>query len=297
MAEGAEARQTMQGIALVSAAAVLWGMGGLFTRLLPFDLWTIIFWRGVFAVLFVGFYAWWRLGRVMATQIRHLSVDGLIVCLCILATITLFPAAFQQTSVAKAFMILSILPFVTAGIAWLWIGERPSALTIGASAVAMLGVFIMVGPFAGGLETGDVLAALGTVTQALATVAIRRNSKISMLPMVWLSQVLSVLVALPLAENILGLSLRDYVVAAGFALLPMTLGIASYVAGSALISSSLSSLISVAEGPLGALWAWIGVGEAPGLPTVIGGSVVIAAVVGRLVLEARSFKDPEGGKD
>jgi len=51
------ARQSLHGILLVSASAILWGMGGLFTRLLPFDLWTIIFWRGVFAVLFVGAYA------------------------------------------------------------------------------------------------------------------------------------------------------------------------------------------------------------------------------------------------
>jgi drug/metabolite transporter (DMT)-like permease len=280
-----ETGKTAQGIALVGASAVLWGMGGLFTRLLPFDLWTIVFWRGAFAVLFVGLYAWWRLGNGLAGQVRSMNADGALVCLCILGTITLFPAAFQHTSVAKAFMILSILPFVTAGIAWLWIGERPSGATLAASAVAMLGVLIMVGPLSGGLQTGDMLAAAGTLTQALATVAIRRNPKISMLPMVWLSQVLSVAVALPLAENLLALSPRDYLVAAGFALGPMTLGIAFYVAGSAMISTSLTALISVAEGPVGALWAWLGVGEAPGTPTLVGGAVVIAAVVGRLVLE------------
>lgn len=276
----------MQGVALVSAAALLWGMGGLFTRLMPFDLWTIVFWRGVFAVLFVGVYASVRLGGTLIEQLRQVSVDGVIVCLCILSTITLFPAAFQHTSVANAFMILAILPFVTAFIAWVWIGERASRSTIAASAVALLGVFIMVGPFAGGLRSGDLLAGAGTVTQALATVAIRRNPKISMLPMVWLAMVLSVLVALPLAGNIWGLSARDYVVAAGFALGPMTLGIACYVAGSALISSSLTALISVAEGPLGAAWAWVGVAEVPGTATIIGGSIVLLAVIARLLMEA-----------
>ena len=157
-----EARQNLQGIALVGASAVIWGMGGLFTRLLPFDLWTIIFWRGVFAVPFVGLYAFWRLGRTLGREVTAVSADKLIVCVCILATITLFPAAFQSTSVAKAFMILSALPFVTAAIAWLWIGERPSALTIAASLLALLGMFIMVGPFTGGLQTGDLLAAAGT---------------------------------------------------------------------------------------------------------------------------------------
>jgi drug/metabolite transporter (DMT)-like permease len=280
-----EARQNLQGIALVGASAVIWGMGGLFTRLLPFDLWTIIFWRGVFAVPFVGLYAFWRLGRTLGREVTAVSADKLIVCVCILATITLFPAAFQSTSVAKAFMILSALPFVTAAIAWAWIGERPSALTIAASLVALLGVFIMVGPFTGGLQTGDFLAAAGTVAQALSTVAIRRNPKISMLPMVWLAQVLCVIVALPLAQNMWALSARDYAVAAGFAALPMTLGIALYVAGSAMISAALSALIGVSEGPIGALWVWAVIGEAPDWPTIIGGAVVLGAVIARILLE------------
>lgn len=280
-----EARQNLQGITLVGASVMIWGMGGLFTRLLPFDLWTIIFWRGVFAVPFIGLYAYWRLGGRLGREVTAISRDGAIVCLCILATITLFPAAFQATSVAKAFMILSALPFVTGAIAWAWIGERPSPLTIAASLVALIGVFIMVGPFTGGLQTGDLLAAAGTVAQALATVTIRRNPKISMLPMVWLAQVLCVLVALPLAQNLWALSPRDYVVAAGFALGPMTLGIAFYVAGSAMISAALTALIGVAEGPIGGLWVWAVLGEAPETPTIIGGAVVLAAVVFRILLE------------
>jgi EamA domain-containing membrane protein RarD len=36
------------GIALVAAAAVAWSTAPFFTRLLPFDSWTILFWRGLF---------------------------------------------------------------------------------------------------------------------------------------------------------------------------------------------------------------------------------------------------------
>jgi drug/metabolite transporter (DMT)-like permease len=278
-------RETWRGIALVGASTVVWGMGGMFTRLLPFDVWTIIFWRGVFATCFVGAYAYWRFGALLRAKIKNAGGTGLIVCLCLLASITSFPAAFQFTSVAKAFMILSALPFVTAAVAWVWLREVPSLLTVLASCVAALGIFIMVGPSTGGPNLGDALAAAGTITQALATVAIRRNPTVTMLPMVWLAQILSVVVALPLAQHLGDLSLRDYLVAAGFGLGPMTLGIALYVAGSSLIAASLSSLIGIAEGPFGAFWAWIGVGEVPTTATVIGGAVVLAAVVGRVMLE------------
>jgi drug/metabolite transporter (DMT)-like permease len=39
------------------------------------------------------------------------------------------------------------------------------------------------------------------------------------------------------------------------------------------------------EAPIGALWAWIGVGEVPAATTLIGGAIVLAAVFGRLMLE------------
>jgi EamA domain-containing membrane protein RarD len=40
--------QHRAGIALVVAAAVAWSTAPFFTRLLPFDSWTILFWRGLF---------------------------------------------------------------------------------------------------------------------------------------------------------------------------------------------------------------------------------------------------------
>jgi drug/metabolite transporter (DMT)-like permease len=279
------ARETTRGVALVGASTIVWGMGGLFTRLLPFDLWTIIFWRGVFATFFVGAYAYWRFGRALGAKIKNSGTTGPIVCFCMLATITLFPAAFQFTTVAKAFMILSALPFVTAAIAWLWLRELPSKLTVLASLVAAFGIFIMVGPSSGGPQLGDALAAAGTVTQALATVAIRRSPNVTMLPMVWFAQILSVFVALPLAQHLGDLSARDYLVAAGFGFGPMTLGIALYVAGSAMIAASLSALIGIAEGPIGGLWVWVGLGEVPSTSTFIGGAIVLAAVIGRVLVE------------
>ena len=49
--EMTEARsQHRLGIALVVAAAVFWSTAPFFTRLLHYDSWTILFWRGLFAV-------------------------------------------------------------------------------------------------------------------------------------------------------------------------------------------------------------------------------------------------------
>lgn len=275
------------GIALISLSTVFWSMGGIFTRLLPFDLWTIVFWRGVFATVFIGAYAFYVHGAAIAAVIRRGGAAGLLVVLCSAATIILFPAAFQSTSVANAFTMIAALPFVTAAIAWIWLGERPSGSTLAASVLAMLGLYIMVGPYSGGVRTGDLYALAGTITQALMIVAARRHPNVVMLPMAWLAVILSALMAYPLAGHIWDLGPRDYLAAAGFGLLPMTLGMMLYVIGSAMIPAALSALIGLAEAPLGAFWALVGVGEVPEMATIVGGAVVLASVLGRMALERR----------
>jgi drug/metabolite transporter (DMT)-like permease len=280
----ADAATQVRGIALVSLATIAWASGGLFTRLLPFDLWTIVFWRGVFAMLFIGAYVLHR-RRVDPPAKSRAGIEGYLVAGLSCATIVLFPAAFQHTSVANAFTIIAALPFVTAAIAWIWMRERPSTASMVASGFALLGIVIMVGPTAGGPRLGDLLAILGTISQGLMTVIIRRHPGVRMLPMAWLAVVLSVLVSFPLADHLWDLTARDYAVAAGFGLVPMTLGMMLYVVGSGQIPATLSALINTMEAPLGALWAWVGIGEVPAVETIVGGSIVLASVFGRLLAE------------
>jgi drug/metabolite transporter (DMT)-like permease len=283
-ADLAEARaRHREGVLLVLLATVAWSAGGLFTRLLPFDLWTIVAWRGVFGTAFIGTYVLWRHGRGTLGTIRRMGRMGGFITLCSTAAITLFVPAFQRTSVANAFTIYAALPFVAAAISWLWLRERPSAGTLLASAVAMAGIAVMLGPSAEGPRLGDLLAILATAATALLTVAIRRSRHVEMVPVAWLANILSVLVAAPLAAHLLDLTPRDYLVAAGFGLVPMTMGLMLYVIGSALIPATLATLINTMEAPFGALWAWIGIGEVPAATTFIGGAIVLASVFGRLL--------------
>lgn len=282
----------LTGIALVAIATLVWASGGLFTRLLPFDLWTVVFWRGVFATGFIGAYMLYRFGRQTWAALTRTGAEGYLVAVFSAGTIVLFPAAFQTTTIANAFTVVATLPFVTAGIAWLWMRERPSQATMLASGVALLGMIIVFGPTTVGPRLGDLFAVLGVLSQSLMTVIIRRNPQVQMLPMAWLAVVLSMLVALPLAQHLGDLTARDYAVAAGFGLGPMTLGMMLYVIGSRLLPATLTALINTMEAPLGAGWAWVGVGEVPAPETIIGGGIVLAAVFWRLLRERGPVPEP-----
>ena len=273
------------GLLLVLFSTIIWASAGLFVRLLPFDIWSIIVWRNLFAIVFVGSFVLWRFGWGTISIIRQLGLPGALVTACSTAAIILFPAAFQHASVGNVVTIYASLPFVTAAIAWMWLREKPSVATLTAGGVALLGIVIMVGPSAGGPQLGDLLSFLSTVAMALLTLTIRRHSHIEMLPVVLLSIFLSALIALPLANQLSAFTPRDILVAAGFALFPLTLGLMLYVIGSALIPSTLAALIQTLEAPFGMLWAWAGLGEVPPLETMIGAAIVLAGVFGRLLYE------------
>lgn len=275
------------GIAMVLLATIVWASAGLFVRLLPFDIWSIIVWRNAFAVIFVGGYVLFRLGRRTWPAIRGLGLPGALAALWSTATIIMFPAAFQHASVGNVVTIYASLPFVTAVVAWLWFREKPSVATLVAGSIALLGVVIMVGPQASGPQLGDLLALLSTISMALLTLTIRRYTAIEMLPVALLSIIASGLLAVPLAGEVGAFGTRDIVIAAGFALFPITLGMMLYVIGSAKIPSTLAALIQTLEAPFGVFWAWAGVGEIPPTATIIGGIMVLSGVFGRLLAEAK----------
>ena len=126
------------GVALVAAAAVAWSLAGFFTRLIPLDAWTILFWRGIFGGFFISLYviAHYR-GRTLVVT-RATGWPGLLVtCLSTLGMTSFIPA-LKLTSVANVAIIFATCPFVAAVIAWLWLRERASLLTLAASLLAFL---------------------------------------------------------------------------------------------------------------------------------------------------------------
>jgi drug/metabolite transporter (DMT)-like permease len=279
------------GIVLVTIGTVAWSSAGLFVRLLTLDPWTIIVWRSAFGTVFIGAYVVWRYGRSTLGIVRRMGTGGVLVTLYSAAAITLFVPALQNTSVANAMTIYAALPFVVAGIAWTWLGERPAARTLVASLVAMLGLMVMLdGPHSRGLRSGDLLAVGATLVSALMTVEARHSRDVKMLPVACLANLLAVLFALPFAAPVTVLSAHDLTVVAAFGLCAMALGLMLYLIGSALIPAALSALIGTLSVPMGALWAWVGVGEVPATSSVAGAAIVLAGVLGALLLEQRAAR-------
>ncbi len=112
-----------------------------------------------------------------------------------------FLNALRLSTVADVLVIDATIPFVTAGIAWLVIGEREDWVTLAATVAAVVGVAVMMGAAAsGGRLSGNLLAFGMAVLMSVVLVLIRRNPGVSMLPAVGLSAFLCALIVLPFAR-------------------------------------------------------------------------------------------------
>jgi drug/metabolite transporter (DMT)-like permease len=195
-----------------------------------------------------------------------------------------FLNALRLTSVADVMVVGATAPFFTAALAWLLIGERERATTLVASLLAVLGMAAMMG---GALQAGDIsgdlLALAMTVSMALVMVLIRRKAEVSMLPAVCLSAFLCVVFVLPRAEP-LAVGGRELFLLALFGVTQLGLGLLLLALGIRHVSATRSALINVLDSPLAPVWVWLAFGEVPAWSTVVGGAVVMAAVLGDILL-------------
>ncbi len=272
-------RQAVVGTALLAASAVAYSSAGFYTRLIDLDAWTMLFWRGVFGGLFLaGMLAWREQGRV-AQAVRDIGRDGLLIALCSALATVCFLNALRLSTVADVLVIDATIPFITAGIAWLVIGEREDWVTLAATVAAAVGVAVMMGAAAsGGRLSGNLLAFGMAVLMSLVLVLIRRNPGVSMLPAVGLSAFLCALIVLPFARP-LAMSGEELFLLALFGMSQFGLGLLLLALGTPLVSATRGALIGVLQTPLGTLWVWLAFAQAPGWITLVGGAIVVGAVV------------------
>jgi drug/metabolite transporter (DMT)-like permease len=282
-------QQHRTGIALVIAAAIAWSTAPLFTRLLHFDSWTILFWRGLFGGGFIAAFLIVAQGRAGLRELTGMKANGWLVAgLSTLAMVTFIPA-LQLTSVANVAIIIAAQPFAAAALAWIWFRETARLRTLLAALVALGGVAIIVSGAAGSADVRGIgLACLMMLAVAAMTVAIRRHKETSMVAAAAMSNFLGSLVSIPFAHGIASVSAIDLALLATFGLLQVGLGLTLFALGSRLLPSGQASLIATLETPLMPFWVWLAFQEVPAFRALAGGALVMGAVLADIIGDNRA---------
>ncbi|MBB5044359.1 DMT family transporter [Shinella fusca] len=270
------------GAALVLGSAVVWSFGGTLARFLSIeDGWTVVFWRSLFAALFLLGFMLLRDGpRGTVRLFAGMGLAGIAVGACFATASTSFILALAYTTVANVVLIQAGVPLIAALMAWLLFRERISGQTWLAIAAVIGGVAIMVSESLGGRVSmvGDALAMLIAFVFAAATIITRRFAHVRMTPAVFLGTVIAGTVAAIQASGF-AVTGQELFVLVIFGALNFGLGLALFVTGARLVPSALAALLGTAEPVLAPLWAAIFHGEIPGARTVLGGAIVLAALL------------------
>jgi drug/metabolite transporter (DMT)-like permease len=273
---------------LIVTSAVAFSLAGFFTRLIPLDAWTLLFWRGIYGGLFIAGAIVWLHGRGTLAAIRAIGRAGLLVAACSTVATICFINALQRTSVADVMVINATTPFFAAAIAWLWTRERERPITLAASVAAVLGVALTFdGALPAGRLFGNLLALIMTILIATMMVIIRRRRDTPMLPAACLSAFALAPAVAPFATPSAGFG-DNFIYLVLFGAAQFGVGLLLLTLGTRLISATRSALIGSLESPLAPFWVWVAFGEAPSLMTCVGGGVVMAAVVTDMLLTARN---------
>jgi drug/metabolite transporter (DMT)-like permease len=279
------------------AAAIAWSTAPFFTKLLHFDSWTILFWRGLFGGGSIALFLVLTQGRSGVRDLFAMKANGWLVAVLSTFGMVTFIPSLQLTSVANVAIIIAFQPFAAAGIAWLWLREAALPRTMLASLVALAGIVVIVSGAAGAADyRGIGLAVLMILSISIMTVVIRKHRETSMVAAAAISNFLGSLVSIPLAQGISAVTPADLGILALFGLCQVGLGLTFYALGSRALPSGQASLIATLETPLMPFWVYLGFGEIPSLRALLGGALVMGAVVADILADSRAHGDDAAAK-
>lgn len=281
-----------RGVALVAGAAIVWSTGGLIARHVDESEWTIAFWRGAFAALTLVVYLAIRDGRKAIALFRDMGWPGLGVAVCFGAASLSFIVALQHASVATILFVQSASPLVAGGLAWLWLKERMTWVKAASMALALAGVAIIVSDGEARADTiGIALSILIMVAFAVATVLVRRYSHIRMAPATCLSALILVGVGGALGTPTTATS-GELGLLFLFGAFQLAVGFILFTTGARLIPAGEAILLSLLETVLAPIWVWVWptLREDPGDRAILGGAVVVAAVIWNTLSEMTQIK-------
>ena len=184
-----------------------------------------------------------------------------------------------ETTVANANFIIQTQTLFLAIFGYIFLKEKISKLTLSCIAIAIFGILLMLGgSVSPGQMTGNIVAFIMPISFAILIIIVRKFPEVDMIPLQLVAGIFAAIIGLLLSPSIM-VSSKDIFLGflAGF--FQVGFGFIFITIGARSTPSAFVGIIMLTEAVLGPLWAWMFVNENPPISVLIGGSIVISAVV------------------
>ncbi len=269
---------TTKGILLAFVGVIILSPDSLLVRLIDTPFFTLMFWRGFFMFLVLALFLLYERKKEFVKMCLGLNGPTLVMSVLFAASTFLFVSSLKHTSVAHTLLIVGASPVFTSLFAWILLKEVPQLRIWLAMAVIIFALTLVVQQTEQLVTIkGDVYALLSSILMGYIFVHMRKHKDANQILALSLSGLWTALISL--------LFTTELVVSLTNGLLLLVLGTIVGIAFSLItlsaryISAPLSSMFMPLETVGGVLLVWLVIGEQPSLMTMIGGLIIIMALL------------------
>ncbi|MDA9744165.1 DMT family transporter [Candidatus Pelagibacter sp.] len=270
---------------LVFLGACSLSFGGLIVK--SFEgatLWQILFWRSLFFIIIVSIFLLITYKTKVLYAFKKSGFPGLIGGIILSSGFCGYVFAMYNTTVANTNFIIQTQILFLAIFGYIFLKEKISTITLISIFLAIGGVILMIGSsLSPGQMTGNLAAFIMPISFAILILIIRKYPHVDMIPLQLIAGIVAMVVGYFIAGKI-NISYHDIFLGflAGF--FQLGFGFIFITIGARNTPSAVVGIIMITEAVLGPLWAWMFVNENPPLTVLIGGCVIIFAVLLQFLL-------------
>jgi len=265
---------------LVFLGAVSLSFGGLIVKSFEGStLWQILFWRSVFFIIVISIFLFINYKKTVFSALYKSGLPGLFGGIILSVGFASYVFAMYETTVANANFIIQTQTLFLAIFGYFFLKETISKLTLFCIFLAISGILLMLGTsISPGQMTGNIVAFIMPISFAILILIVRKFPDVDMIPLQLVAGIFAMLIGLLLSPTIM-VSSKDIFLGflAGF--FQVGFGFIFITIGARSTPAAFVGIIMLTEAVLGPFWAWMFANENPPLTVLIGGSIVITAVV------------------
>jgi len=242
-------------------------------------LWQILFWRSLFFIGVVIIFLIFSYRGNIFSVIYKSGIPGLIGGIVLSIGFASYVFAMYETTVANTNFIIQTQTLFLAILGYIFLKEKISKLTLACIFLAVAGIILMLGnTLTPGQMIGNLVAFIMPISFAILILIVRKYPEVDMIPLQLVAGIFATLIGLYMSPSIM-ISTNDIFLGfiAGF--FQLGLGFIFITIGARSTPSAFVGIIMLSEAVLGPFWAWMFVNENIPFSVLIGGSVVITAVV------------------
>ena len=265
---------------LVFLGACTLSFGGLIVKSFEgANLWQILFWRSVFFLIVIIFFLIVNYKKNFFNSIYKIGIPGFFGGIVLSCGYAGYVFAMYNTTVANANFIIQTQTIFLAIFGYIFLKEKISVLTITSIILAFGGIFLMLGgSLTSGQMIGNIAAFIMPISFAVLILTVRKYPSVDMIPLQLIAGIGAIILGYLFSSKIL-VSSHDLFLGfiAGF--FQVGLGFVFITIGAKTTPSALVGIIMLTEAILGPFWAWLFINETPPLVVLVGGAIVLFAVI------------------